>query len=252
MIRGITALVLLLAPSGAHAWEASCRLTSATIEASFRGLETSSRGSSDASRADGAERAAQAGSMGSQCVTDDDCSGYCDAGTCLDGAAPAQQTTAVQRSLPGCADDQQCARGYVCREQRCTQSSQPPLQQPVMDPQCASDLQCTQGQRCVNGQCLTPPPPPPPSSSLQRRGSELYLRERAVQLRQDLALGEGPVIATLASSQGLSAARLGRAMRSRRGELVAMMGDGSDPSWPARFLVEVEAWCVPSLRVSSR
>lgn len=252
MIRGTALLLVWFSASSAHAWDASCRLVIASSEASVRASETSFRGSSDtstaASRSNGAERASKAGGMGSACATDDDCAGYCDSGMCV---VPGQQPTApVQRPLPGCADDQQCARGYVCREQRCIQGSQPSLQQPELIQRCESDVHCMQGQRCVNGECLTPPPTPP-SSSLQRKGSELYLRERAVQLRQDLALGEGPVIATLATLKGVSPAALGRAMRARRAALVAVMGDGSDPSWPARFLVEVEA-CVPSMRVSSR
>ena len=250
MIRCITALAVLFSASSAHAWDASCRLAIASSEASVRASETSFRGSSDtstaASRADQVGRGSKAGGMGSGCATDDDCSGYCDSGTCVDSTAGVQQP--APRPLPGCADDQQCAPGYVCREQRCAQSSQP--QQPELIQQCASDLQCLQGERCVNGQCLTPPPTPP-SSSLQRRGSELYLRERSMQLRQDLALGEGPVIATLAALKGVSPGALGRAMRARRAELVAVVGDGSDPTWPARLLVEVES-CVPRLRVSNR
>lgn len=245
MIRYLVALLVLFSASSAHAWDVSLRLAS---EITFRG---SSETSTAASRADRAQRAYKNGGMGAQCATDDDCSGYCDLGTCVDPAAVARTPTApVPVPLPGCADDQQCAPGYACQDQRCVERTQPPLQQPVIIQQCSSGLQCAQGQSCVSGQCLSPPPSPP-SSSLQRKGSELYVRERAVQLRQDLALGEGPVISTLASLQGVSPAKLGRAMRARRAELVAVMGDGSDPTWPARFLVEVES-CVPRLRVSSR
>lgn len=246
MIRCFVALAVLLSASSARAWDVSLRLAS---ETTFRG---SSETSTAASRADRAQRASKSGGMGAQCVTDDDCSGYCDSGTCVDPAAVAQTPTApVTRPLPGCADDQQCALGYACQDQRCVERTQPQLQQPVIIQQCSSGLQCAQGQSCVGGQCLSPPPSPP-ASSLQRRGSELYVRERAVQLRQDLALGEGPVISTLASMQGVSAATLGRAMRARRAELAAVMGDGSDPTWPRRFLLEVEASCVPGVRVSSR
>jgi len=240
-----TAVVIFLFASSANAWDVSLRLAS---ETTFRGSSETSTG---ATRADRAQRASKTGSMGSQCVTDDDCSGYCDSGTCVDPTLVAQQPAQTPQALPGCADDQQCALGYACREQRCVETSQPQLPQPVRMQPCNSDTQCVQGQSCVSGQCLSPPPAPP-SSSLQQKGSELYVRERAVQLRQDLALGEGPVISTLAALRGVSAVTLGKAMRARRAELVAVMGDGSDPTWPRRFLLEVESSCLPNVRVSSR
>lgn len=245
MLRCLVAPLVLFSASSAHAWDVSLRVAS---EITFRG---SSETSTAASRADRAQRAHKNGGMGAQCVTDDDCSGYCDSGTCVDPAAVAQTPTAPVPRLPGCADDQQCALGYTCQDQRCVERTQPPLPQPAIIQQCSSGLPCAQGQSCVSGQCLSPPPSPP-SSSLQRKGEELYVRERAVQLRQDLALGEGPVISTLASLQGVSPATLGRAMRAHRAALVAVMGDGSDPTWPRRFLLELEASCVPGLRVSSR
>lgn len=138
-----------------------------------------------------------------------------------------------------CELDEHCAAGRACQRYQCVEV-QPLALPPAPPTSCSSEAQCPQGQSCTNGVCLSPPPPPP-SSSLQRQGSELYLRERVVQLKQDLALGEGPVIATLAATRGVSAAALGRLLRSHRAELIQLMGDGSDERWTERFLIRLDA-----------
>ena len=171
------------------------------------------------------------------CSTDAHCyqGQSCVSGQCVPLAQPG----------PGCSTDAQCYQGQRCVNGQCVLAPQPP-------PACSTDAQCYQGQSCISGQCISPPPPPPPGASLRRRGSELFLRDRTVQLRQDLALGEGPVIATLAEMNGVSARLLGRAMRARRAELVTLMGDGRDVTWTRRFLVEVEALCEQQASVSVR
>lgn len=165
---------------------------------------------------------------GSQCTRDTECQGRCRDSRCEDVPAPGPARE--------CEADQTCGAGRICRDFACVGAD------PVVVPplQCTTGEQCQPGQGCTNGQCLSLPPSPP-SSSLQRQGSEIYLRDRAVQLRQDLALGEGPVISTLASMQGVSAGALGRALRAQREELIAVMGDGADPTWMGRFLRRVEA-----------
>ncbi len=234
----LPAVLLVLIPltaSAAHAWQVFVGVTS---ETTFRGsTETTSAanreeraGQDERNRRHASESGSRTGgaSAGTQCINDDECYGYCDGQRCVDWApeppASAQPPSPVE---PGPA----------------------PPKAPLL--KCVSTDQCPQGQSCTNGQCLSPPPPPP-SSSLWKRGSELYLRQRIVQLRQDLALGEGPVISTLATTQGVSTAKLGRAMRAHRSELIAVMGDGSDPRWTSRFLVQLEALCVNPVSVSVR
>jgi hypothetical protein len=101
--------------------------------------------------------------------------------------------------------------------------------------ECPTPTECREGEHC---------PVRPPT--LLRQGAELVVRDRVVELRQELALGRGPVIATLATTQGLSAAELGRTLREHRVELAALIGDASDAQWPTRFLDRVERLCTPS------
>ena len=237
-MRFFPALLLLLTAREAQAWEVFFRVTS---ETTFRG---SSETSSASTRADRAERTnrGKSGSTsggrseGTQCVSDDECFGYCEEGRCVDDATPATapptQNTPIEVHPANPIDP----------------SYQPDPPAPIV--KCVSDDQCPQGQSCINGQCLSPPPPPPPSASLWKRGAELYLRERTVQLREELALGEGPMISTLATRQGVSASKLGRAMRAQRSEL--MRGAGTDPRWTARFLLQLEALCVQPASLSVR
>ena len=257
--------LVLFGAAPAQAWQVFVQVTS---ETTFRG---SSETSTATTREDRAARSRAA--AGTLCTSDEECSGWCDRGTCVEAGAPTQARPAPPRL--GCVDDSSCAYGYGCREGQCVDVSpelprclddstcgdelrcrefrcvqvDPPRPAPAVD--CVSAEQCAPGQRCANGHCLSPPPPPP-SSSLWRRGSELYLRDRAVQLRQDLALGEGPIIATLAAVREVPAATLGRAMRAHRATLVKVMGDGTDATWPSRFLLELEALCANSTRLSAR
>jgi len=99
-------------------------------------------------------------------------------------------------------------------------------------PACTGNAQCGPGLVCLNGACVSPP--------TLRRGTELFLRQRVVQLRQELTFGQGPVITALASFHHVSPVELGRALRSHRAELTGLMGDGSDDAWADRFLRRVE------------
>ena len=208
-------LVLLATP--VYAWQATFQITfEVASETSIRGsTETSSAGQHDEAQQQQTDAA-----QGAECANDSECKGWCREGRCVDHLDLPPVPAPVE--------------------------SGPPVVPPAQA--CTGDAQCQPGQRCVTGQCATMPPPPP-SSSLWRRGSELYLRSRAVQLRQDLALGEGPVIAALAAVQDVPALVLGRTLRAHRAELVALMGDGADPAWATRFLDKVEAlgrgdgWC---------
>lgn len=247
------ALLVLGAASHAHAWDAFFRVSSeTTVRVSS---ETTSEASSASTRADNRERRLRrsnthGGVAGMQCAYDDECGGWCQDGRCVDPAPPAQLPPTAPPAAFYCVDDSSCAPGFACRDRQCVEAAPQPVPVPV--PGCSTDTQCYQGQSCINGQCINPPPPPPPGASLWRRGSELFLRDRTVQLRQDLALGEGPVIATLADLHGVPARVLGRAMRARRAELVAIVGDGKDVTWPRRFLLEVEALCDRQASLSVR
>jgi hypothetical protein len=247
----VLASVFLSQPAGA--WQAMVQVS---CETTIRG---SSETSTAASRADQRDERRPAGS---QCRQDEECVGWCREGQCVEHLTPTaipkecevdqhcaagrtcQNFQCVDHLTPTpipkeCEVDQHCAAGRACQNFQCVDL--PPVMAPPVPARCANDAQCQPGQSCANGQCLSLPPSPP-SSSLQRRGKELYLRERAVQLRQDLALGEGPVISTLASMQGVSPVALGRVLRAHRAELVELIGDGSDPAWASRALTKLEDW----------
>lgn len=173
-----------------------------------------------------------------QCTQDAQCGpgAMCQSGACVAAPPP-----------PGCQSDAQCGPGVLCRNGLCVlpDTSAPPPQPPaggppppppVNPPACTSDPQCPGGQVCLNGQCSPPPPP-----AMLRRGTEHLLRERVAQLQEDLALGHGPVIAALASAQGVSADALGQVLRAHRAELTALVGDARDDAWTGRFLRRVEA-----------
>ncbi len=254
LLRGVWCLPLLTA-SVASAFdvmlEVSVRVSSQatvdiTSEVSSRVTsESSSHGSS--SHTPGRRRSSRAappggagtneGLDGTACVDHDDCTGFCQQGVCAGGLQ--------------CLDDGQCAPGTACQQGMC---AAPP------DRGCTMDTQCGPGVLCRNGLCVlpepppatggpppppsappppsTPPPPPPPA--LLRRGTERLLRERVAQLQEDLAIGQGPVIAALAAAQGVSPAALGRVLRAHRSELAALVAS-EDASWPGRFLSRVEA-----------
>jgi hypothetical protein len=125
--------------------------------------------------------------------------------------------------------------------------AQPVSEEPVQEQACSARSPCRQDLQCVEGQCVAPPEAKSPDTKLLRRGSELYVRDHAAQLRQDLALGEGPVIVTLASLEQVPPATLGRLLRTHHRELSPLIGDAADSEWPAKFLRKVDA-----LRGSSR
>ena len=241
-------LLIILTASSAHAWDAFFRIS---FEVTSRGTSGTTESSSNAaSRTEREEaRRQEQTQYAFQCRADSDCalSQYCAQGRCVQPVASAPQPQ--PRPIPGCADDSQCAMGYTCFEARCVERAQP-QPPPVQEPQCSSDVQCLQGQSCVNGRCLTPPPFPP-SSSLERRGTEVSLRERAVQLRQDLALGDGPVLASLALQHKVTVRKLGLLIRANRDEFRALVGDLTDDTWPARFLERVDQLLAPRRSASS-
>ncbi|MBL8921435.1 MAG: hypothetical protein JNJ54_21425 [Myxococcaceae bacterium] len=159
------------------------------------------------------------------CTSDAQCAqgSVCWSGQCVQSAQP--------QPTPTCSSNQHCAPGFVCWGGQCVQSAQPPPPPPPPSSGCSSNAQCAPGFVCVNGACASPP--------TLRRGTELFLRQRVVQLRQELSFGEGPVITALASFHHLSAVELGRLLRRHRAELTALMGDGDD-AWAGRFLRRVE------------
>lgn len=245
---------LLVAP--ATAWPAELLAYSIGI-----GLAASSQGSSDGSQSSAANAAQNArrnrvaepeskqGEDGMRCGSDDDCAGRCVANLCTSQAPTPQCSTDEQCSAdlmcsggycvlrpappaPACASDAECPARQTCSSGRCAYPPPPAA--------CTTDAQCPSDQVCTNGTCAAPPPP-----AILERGTELLLRDRVAQLRQDLVLGEGPVLAVLASSRGVSPRALGRTLRAHRAELDALVGDPKDPDWAARFLRRVDALAVP-------
>ncbi|MBL8953811.1 MAG: hypothetical protein JNK82_23750 [Myxococcaceae bacterium] len=109
---------------------------------------------------------------------------------------------------------------------------------------CSSNDVCDDGQRCVNGSCEFPPEPPPapqqPPMMLERqKATELYLRAHAAQLKQDVALGDGPIVAALSVTEHLPRAALGRVLRANHRELLKLIGDDCDEEWAGTFLRRV-------------
>jgi hypothetical protein len=80
----------------------------------------------------------------------------------------------------------------------------------------------------------------------------VYLRERAAQLRQDLALGEGPVLTNLALQRRVSSRRLGLILRAHRAELSGLVGEETDTTWPVRFLEKVDQLMTPKSASAAR
>lgn len=124
--------------------------------------------------------------------------------------------------------------------------------------ECSTDSDCHSAYACRGGQCVTvsaaptpveaplSPPPPPPESTLRWRGSEVFLRARVVELREELVLGRGPVIATLAGVERVDPAALARTLRAHRAELLLLIGDGADEAWASRFLHRLDALVQPA------
>ncbi len=144
------------------------------------------------------------------------------------------------RSDSDCGPDSACHL-YASGDQVCVPRAEGvPVSHPVEPATCSDDRACAPGSSCSNGRCLSAPPVPP-SVQLLRRGSELFLRDRAVQLREELALGRGPVISGLAAIRGLPPATLGRTIRTHGSELRGLIGAGD--SWASTFLARIDALC---------
>lgn len=133
-----------------------------------------------------------------------------------------------------CTAAKDCKSG-ICEGQRCVG----PVENQPAPAACRDGASCGPGQSCVDGRCATAPPTPP--VSLHRRSTELLLRDRSAQLRQELALGGGPLLATLALGHRASPAALGRLLRAHHRELGPLIAEPTDPLWPARFLDRVDA-----------
>ena len=209
----------------------------AAAQLGFLLSEVSCRVSTAASAA--SSSASSGPSRKAECDADSDChSAYqCTGGQCVApsySSSGTQPTPAVNPDK--CVRDADCGEGRACSASLCLE--QPPVVA-APDASCSSDAQCGAGQVCGAGACIAAPPLPD-ATSMRRRGSELYLRERAVELREELALGRGPLITGLANAQGVPARELGRTLREHRAELVALIGDGSDTQWSAKFLSRVD------------
>ena len=105
---------------------------------------------------------------------------------------------------------------------------------------CRFDADCHQSYECLANQCVQRSASGVPASQRQQQ-VELFLRSRAVELREELALGRGPVIDGLAGAQGKPPAALRKVIKAHHAELRAVIGDGSDPAWSARFLSKLDA-----------
>lgn len=200
----------------------------------FSLLEISCKASTAGSAASSSSSNSAARSV--ECDVSSDCHGdyVCRKNFCLHPLQPDVPSSHAVRAVS--TQPIGCPTGMVC------DGPEPKPAPAVLITHCVSDSECRSSQTCSNGQCATIPPAP--SSSLRRQGSELYLRERSVELREELALGRGPVINALANMEGVPAQALGRALREHRAELAQLMGDG--PGWSAKFLTRVDALCRPS------
>lgn len=132
-----------------------------------------------------------------------------------------------------------CPHGYVCqgfsggRAWCVADAPRPPSQ--------SRPGKCPPGKLCELSSRSGAPPP----SSIEGQAFERYVGQSAVRLREELALGKGPVINAIARTQGVPAPTLGRTLRAHREELVALMGDGRTDDWAGRFLARVEELGLP-------
>ncbi len=104
---------------------------------------------------------------------------------------------------------------------------------------CADDLACAEGFECWGRQCRATTR----ELSDRRALMTMHLKSRANELREELAVGQGPVVRSLARFSDQTERTVGRTLRDNRGEMLAVLGDGSDPTWPERFLVQLEQLC---------
>lgn len=102
-----------------------------------------------------------------------------------------------------------------------------------VDDRCHHDRDCADTYRCDGArQCVRRDH----AATRQRdEAAQAFVAEHAVALREELALGRGPVL-TAIGGEGA-----GRKLKPHRAELLALIGDGSDPGWPARFLARADA-----------
>src|SRR4051812_1867742 len=110
----------------------------------------------------------------------------------------------------------------------CAQMTQFSVQLSVLANSCEQDRDCAPTSRCEwptdgsrnnkPGQCVRHW-----AQAAQPTASQLFLRGRAIELREELALGAGPVTTWLATAEGISPATLGRAMRAHRRELIPLI-----------------------------
>jgi hypothetical protein len=184
------------------------------------------------------EYSSRSHTTGRECENTSDCHARyaCNSGRCVPREREATQVDASR-----CEVDDDCPARLGCKLSHCIEAEP---QAPVAAQRCETPADCGAGKTCASGRCAAEPPLPP--TSLRRQGSELYVRERVVELREELALGQGPVINGLANVEGVSAKKLGRALREHRAELVALIGDGSGDAWASKFVTRVEQLCGPT------
>lgn len=220
-MKRVFALVLISLPASAQ-WQGIFLSTQLVSESSKISISLS-QAERAAARDKRARQRDEPEDLVVECQTHVDCDGYCIKGRCVDAVEESAQVEPTPE----------------------------PPRQPALDPpnvmRCSAEVSCAEGQSCMNGFCMSPPPPP---SSLLRKGTEVYVRMNVRQLKQDLALGEGPVISTLARFRGVSAKELGPLMRAHRGELAQTLGDPADNSWPGRFLSRLDALSSSTQRVA--
>lgn len=165
---------------------------------------------------------------GSQCQDDGDCQGWCREQRCVDTMSPAPPRIIPDVPAQACSEAAGCAPGLQCVQGQCMT---PPPTVPAAPLQpCQHSAHCTDGEQCLEGLCVPP-------SSLRERGLELQLRARATELREELALGEGPLLTALAAHYEVDARRFGRVARAHRDELVAVMN--ADRAWPRRWVQQL-------------
>lgn len=102
---------------------------------------------------------------------------------------------------------------------------------------CTVDGDCTAGYVCWDRHCrLAQERTTLPSPTAQNdEALQLFVRVRAVELREELALGQGPVLAAVAGPTA------GATLKLHRAELLALMGDGTALDWPGRFVDRARA-----------
>ncbi len=108
---------------------------------------------------------------------------------------------------------------------------------------CHPAYECTAMGRCVTRSLEAAPAS---QTSMRRQGTELLVRNRVVELREELALGRGPVISHLARAEGVPAEKLGRVLREHRAELLTLIGAADGSAWAGQFMNRVEQLSRPA------